>query len=289
MPRNKTKLIIFFLFGLFTITPTNGKALNLSRKEIMCCTTAIGLPFVSTCVIGRNLYLEYCKVTHEKPSFKGNMSFLKKLIFNKQFRNSVPGAKKFIAFCVTTGVSTIGTALYLYLRSASAVLPPTAQPTTAQDLAKHHLHINSSGILSGVTRPNDKNDFVDADVQWLATSDYKNVTELKFSQCHQLNDKGLSYLVQVPNLITLDLSGCYHVTDKGLEHLAKLPNLTTLDLSYCGQITDKGLAHLLSLNDLRLLFLTDCKKPTNESKKALKARFSNLCIDSTTSLRFLPS
>lgn len=66
-----------------------------------------------------------------------------------------------------------------------------------------------------------------------------------------VNDEGLQYLAELPNLRVLELKNC-NITDKGLSFLEGCGNLRKLDLRACSAVTAKGVASLKRA-------LPDCK------------------------------
>jgi RND family efflux transporter MFP subunit len=70
-----------------------------------------------------------------------------------------------------------------------------------------------------------------------------------------LDDNGLSYVAQFPELERLILSGTW-ISDAGLSQLTRLPHLKNLDLSHCRRIDDSGFQSLLKCKGLQELNLS---------------------------------
>jgi F-box/leucine-rich repeat protein 14 len=91
-----------------------------------------------------------------------------------------------------------------------------------------------------------------------------NMTHLNVMCCDKITDqvtqiskfkkliqnKGVSYLCQLPKLQKLNLSGCVHITDTSIDHLLRLP-LEQLNVMYCPRITNTGKQLLSKLSNLQ--------------------------------------
>jgi ankyrin repeat protein len=83
-------------------------------------------------------------------------------------------------------------------------------------------------------------------------SELDHLTALDLSNSRAVTDRGLSYLVRMPQLRHVDLSGC-SITDRGLEVLRALPELRSFRMYHQSGITDAGVANLADCTKLELV------------------------------------
>jgi len=91
-----------------------------------------------------------------------------------------------------------------------------------------------------------------------------------------LDDHGLSYVAQFPQLARLILSGTW-ISDAGLSQLTRLPHLKNLDLSQCRRIDDAGFQSLLKCQGLQELNLNGTRV-TVESVPSAREQLPNCSI-----------
>ena len=115
------------------------------------------------------------------------------------------------------------------------------------------------------------------------------LTNLNFSFCSNVEDKGLSKITQLSSLRCLNIESCIHVKAEGMQQIFQLSNLNQLFLSKCDRISRVGLKgidtqlphlthlalgnvyvppELYFLTNLTHLDLSNCFKQTTSSKQS---------------------
>ena len=106
----------------------------------------------------------------------------------------------------------------------------------------------------GITRINSGNMIGDDDLEIISRLD--QITSLNLDGSKRLTDKGLRYLVRMPQLEELTLGG--QITDAGLEALGHLRELRLFQMYWQTNITDSGIANLRFCDQLEEVDLLGC-------------------------------
>ncbi len=106
----------------------------------------------------------------------------------------------------------------------------------------------------GVTKINSANLIGDEDLEII--SQLEQITSLNLDGSKRITDKGLQYLVRMPQLRELILGG--QITDRGLEPLSQLRALRVFEMFWQANITDKGISNLKYCDQLEEVDLLGC-------------------------------
>lgn len=104
-----------------------------------------------------------------------------------------------------------------------------------------------------------------------------NLRRIDFSDCCELTDEDLDFLLHLAKLDTLNLWGCDKLTDEGLKRVSGLTGLRNLNLGWCTGITDEGIKLIESLDNLSHLNVHGCDGITDKGILWIKSlRLSSL-------------
>lgn len=105
-----------------------------------------------------------------------------------------------------------------------------------------------------------------SDVSLIYNCKLPELREISLSRCQQISVEGIRALVEnCPGLETVNLAECHNISDKCIELLSQLPRLKALDISRCYQLTDFALDYIaLNCRRIRQINVVGCRNMSDE-------------------------
>ncbi|XP_067011372.2 F-box/LRR-repeat protein 2 [Anabrus simplex] len=103
--------------------------------------------------------------------------------------------------------------------------------------------------------------------------------KITFNKCYGLlNDQRVMELLFLKQLKSLTIISDHNITDKAMEYLQNLPNLRYLSFYHCDHITEKSLKILSDFPKLEFLEFSHCKRMSKKSVMYLKRKLPHLLL-----------